>query len=49
MLLTFMHLATKIGYFAEFEIVADISASRQSQVTLLIYLIFSVGKLEKQK
>ena len=41
--------ATKIGYFAQFGMFADISDSRQSQISLLIYLLFSVGKLQKQK
>ena len=29
--------------------IADISGSGQSQISLLIYLLFSVGKLQKQK
>ena len=41
--------ATKIGYLAQFGMFADISDSRQSQISLLIYLLFSVGKLQKQK
>ena len=42
-------LGTKIGYFAQFSIFADISGYRQSQISLLICLLFSVGKLQTQK
>ena len=42
-------LGTKIGYFAQFSIFADISGYRQSQISLLICLLFSVGKLKTQK
>ena len=40
---------TKIDYFAQFGIFADISGPRQSRISLLIYLYFSVGKFQKQK
>ena len=42
-------LGTKIDYFAQFIIFADISGYRQSQISLLICLLFSVGKLQTQK
>ena len=32
---------TKIGYFAQFGIFADISGSSKSQISLLIYFLFS--------
>ena len=42
-------IATEIGYFAQFGIFADIGGYRQSQITLLIYLLFSVGNLQTQE
>ena len=42
-------LGTKIDYFAQFIIFADISGYRQSQISLLICLLFSVDKLKTQK
>ena len=36
-------------YFPQFGIFADISGYRQSQISLLIYLLFSVGKLQTQE
>ena len=42
-------IATKIGYFAQFGIFADIGGYRQSQISLLIYLLFSVGNLQTQE
>ena len=41
--------ATKIDYSAQFGIFDDISGSRKSQNNLLIQLLFSVDKLQKQK
>ena len=43
------HTKTIPGYFAQFGIFADISGYRQSQISLLIYLLFSVGKLQTQE
>ena len=40
---------TKIGYFPQFGIFGDISGFRQSQINLLIYLLFFVDKLQKQR
>ena len=37
------------GYFVQFGIFADISGYRQSQISLLIYLLLSVGKLQTQE
>ena len=37
------------GYFAQVGIFADISGCRQSQISLLIYLLLSVGKLQTQE
>ena len=42
-------IATKIGYFAQFGIFTDISGYKQSQISLLIYLLFSVGNLQTQE
>ena len=42
-------IAPKIGYFAQFGIFTDISGYRQLQISLLIYLLFSVGKLQTQE
>ena len=39
----------KIGYFAQFGILGDISGFRQSQISLLIYLLFPVDKSQKLK
>ena len=39
----------KIGYFAQFGIFGDISGSKQLKISMLIYLLFSVEKLLKQK
>ena len=42
-------IATKIGCFAQFGIFAVISGYRQSQISFLICLLFSVVKLQTQK
>ena len=42
-------LWTKIDYFAQFTVFADFSGYRQLQISLLICLLFSVGKLQTQK
>ena len=41
--------ATKICYFAFFAIFDDSSGFRQSEINLLIHLLISVDKLQKQK
>ena len=41
-------IATKIYYFAQFGIFADISGSRESQNSFLVCLLFSVDKLQTQ-
>ena len=40
---------TKINYFARFTIFVDFSGYKQSQISLLICLLFSAGKLQPQK
>ena len=37
---------TKIDYFAKFRTFGDICGSRQSQINLFIYLLFSVDKVQ---
>ena len=41
-------IATKNGSFGQFGIFTNISGSRQSQISSLLYLLFSVGKLQTQ-
>ena len=42
-------IANKFGYFNHLKFFGDIIDSRQSQINLFIYLLFSVDKLQKGK
>ena len=42
-------IVNKFGYFNHLKFFGDIIDSRQSQINLFIYLLFSVDKLQKGK
>ena len=42
-------IVNKFGYFIQFEIFRDISGSRQSQINLLVSLLYSIDKFLKRR